>query len=100
MVSDDLVRLLPDGNLPIVCDFEMRENHLDGTAMRSRIRTVMEDEKKEDDKLFKSELFSDCKIVCDEREFKCDRNILASRSPVFLAMFNSDMKEASCHTGN
>lgn len=97
ITSDALVELLPNGNLTIVCDLEMGEDHLSGAA--SRIRTNLEDEKKRDEEtLFKSELFSDCKIVCDEREFKCHRNVLASRSQVFLAMFNCDMKEASCHT--
>ena len=37
--------------------------------------------------------FSDVKIVAGNDEFHCHRNILSGRSPVFEAMFQSDMIE-------
>ena len=37
--------------------------------------------------------FSDVKIVTGNEEFHCHRNILSGRSPVFEAMFQSDMVE-------
>ena len=37
--------------------------------------------------------FTDCVIVCQGREFKCHKVVLAGRSPVFSAMFTHDMEE-------
>ena len=37
--------------------------------------------------------FSDCVVACEGREFRCHKNILASRSTVFDAMFTHDMEE-------
>jgi len=39
------------------------------------------------------EQFSDFLIVCGEENFSCHRNVLASRSPYFRALFNSRMDE-------
>ena len=44
-------------------------------------------------KLFGEEKFSDVKINCGKKVFHCHRNILSVRSPVFAAMFQSDMIE-------
>ena len=44
-------------------------------------------------KIFGDKKFSDVKIVAENEEFHCHRNILAGRSPVFEAMFQSDMIE-------
>ena len=38
--------------------------------------------------------FTDCVIVCQGREFKCHKVVLAGRSPVFSAMFTHDMEES------
>jgi len=45
------------------------------------------------DSLYQSGKFSDCIIVCGNKEFQCHRTILASRSPVFDAMLSHDMEE-------
>jgi len=45
------------------------------------------------DQLFSSKMFADFTIRCGDKTFKCHKNILASRSPVFKAMFESKMKE-------
>ena len=46
-------------------------------------------------KLFGEKKFSDVKITCGKEVFPCHRSILSVRSPVFAAMFQSDMKENS-----
>ena len=38
--------------------------------------------------------FTDCVIICQGREFKCHKVVLAGRSPVFNAMFTHDMEES------
>jgi len=43
--------------------------------------------------LFGDEKFSDVKLTCRKKVFHCHRNILSVRSPVFAAMFQSDMIE-------
>jgi len=45
------------------------------------------------DSLYQSGKFSDCIIVCGNKEFQCHKTILASRSPVFDAMLSHDMEE-------
>ena len=44
-------------------------------------------------KLFCDQKFSDVKITCGEEVFHCHRSILSVRSPVFDAMFQSEMLE-------
>jgi len=44
-------------------------------------------------KLLGEEKFSDVKLTCRKKVFYCHRNILSVRSPVFAAMFQSDMIE-------
>ena len=39
--------------------------------------------------------FTDCKIVCREKEFHCHQFMLSARSPVFRAMFQNNMEEAN-----
>ena len=43
--------------------------------------------------LYSTKEFADITIKCGGKSYKCHKNILASRSPVFYAMFKSDMKE-------
>jgi len=43
--------------------------------------------------LFRNNDFADVIITCRNKKFKCHRNILASRSPFFKAMFSSSVKE-------
>lgn len=45
--------------------------------------------------LYKSEKYTDVTLVCKDRNFKVHKIILVSRSPVFRAMFELDMKESS-----
>ena len=48
--------------------------------------------------LFNSKEYADVKITCGGKVFECHKNILASRSPVFKTMFDSNMRES--FTGN
>ncbi|XP_055332543.1 TD and POZ domain-containing protein 3-like [Paramacrobiotus metropolitanus] len=43
--------------------------------------------------LWDSQLLADCRLLCQGREFPVHRAILAAQSPVFAAMFQSDMAE-------
>ena len=43
--------------------------------------------------LFTDKQLSDVKIECEGQTFDCHQAILAARSPVFMAMFTSNMKE-------
>ncbi|XP_055348883.1 uncharacterized protein LOC129595798 [Paramacrobiotus metropolitanus] len=45
--------------------------------------------------LLDSRILSDCKLVCQGREFPVHRAILANQSPVFAAMFQNNMEEKS-----
>jgi len=45
------------------------------------------------DSLFTSQEHSDVKVKCGEKEFNCHKIILSSRSPVFKAMLELNMKE-------
>ena len=51
-------------------------------------------------KLFGEEKFSDVKITCGKEVFHCHRSILSVRSPVFAAMFQSDMIENTSRNVN
>ena len=44
-------------------------------------------------KIFADDQFSDVLVECDGQAFKCHRVILSARSPVFMAMFQAEMKE-------
>ena len=44
-------------------------------------------------KMFAEDQFSDVSIECDGQSFKCHQVILSARSPVFMAMFQAEMKE-------
>ena len=46
-------------------------------------------------KALRSEEFSDFKIRCGHKIFHCHKLVLSARSPVFKAMFNSNMMEAT-----
>ena len=45
------------------------------------------------EQLFSNKMFADVKITCGDKTFQCHKSILASRSPVFNAMFVFSMTE-------
>jgi len=99
---------LPDDTLTIVCDISIvgQERVLSGSKYPDETARELVKHKNKGhkqlsmdyEKVFDSDTFSDCKIICDEQEFKCHMFVLAARSPVFQAMFTNDHKEAITKT--
>ena len=91
--------LLPGGNLTFVCDLTVYgpEMTISGSKYPDEKLAIVDNCGKEMNdqigKLFGEKKFSDIKITCGEEVFDCHRNILSVRSPVFDAMFQSDMIE-------
>ena len=52
------------------------------------------------EQVFSDKQFSDIKIQWEGQSFDCHMAILAARIPVFMAMFQSNMKEKQTHTVN
>ena len=91
--------LLPGGNLTFVCDLTVYGPGatISGSKFPDEKLAIADNRGKEMNdqigKLFGEKKFSDVKITCGEEVFDCHRNILSVRSPVFDAMFQSDMIE-------
>ena len=91
--------LLPDGNLTILCTLEVvGQDKLYSGSKESSNKIQMKDECLKQvinhlENLFAEKNLSDLEITCDEEVFYCHKLILSARSPVFLAMFQADMKE-------
>ena len=100
--------LLPFGNLTIVCDLTVYgpEATISGSKFPDRnknnalVDICGKQMNEQVGKLFGEESFSDVKITCGEEIFHCHRCILSVRSPVFAAMFHSDMTENISRTVN
>ena len=92
-------QLLPNGNLTVVCDLTVYgpEATLSGSKFPDEkvapIDNCMKQMSDQFRKKFGDKKFSDVKIVAGSEEFHCHRIILSWRSPVFEAMFQSDMIE-------
>jgi len=95
----DNPQLLPNGNLTVVCDLTVYgpEATLSGSKFPDEKVAPIDNCMKQMSDQFRKNLwdkrFSDVKIVTGSEEFPCHRNILSWRSPVFEAMFQSDMIE-------
>ena len=91
--------LLPGGNLTFVCGLTVHGPAVtrSGSKFPDEKLSIVDNCGKEMNdqigKLFGERKFSDVKITCGEEVFDCHRNILSVRSPVFDAMFQSDMVE-------
>ena len=97
---DDNPDLLPDGNLTVKCMITVlgTDKIISGSDLDTEQNPdlFVECQKRIGDQLgkaFSDKQFSDIKIQCDGQCFDCHQVILAVRSPVFLAMFQSNMKE-------
>lgn len=95
---------LPDDNLTIVCDVSIigAERTLSGSkypeecSKGSKPKHKCHKQLSQDlESAFHNKDFADVKVVCGDRVFECHQFMLSSRSPVFRAMFQSDMTEAS-----
>jgi hypothetical protein len=95
----DSPNLLPNGNLTVACDLTVYgpEATISGSKFPDEklapVNNCMKQVGEQFGELFGDEKFSDVKITCGEEVFHCHRNILSVRSPVFKAMFQSDMIE-------
>ena len=91
--------LLPGGNLTVQCMITVvgPQKVLSGSDLDSRNPDLIDQCQKQVcqhlGKVFFDKQFSDIKIQCSGQTFDCHMAILAGRSPVFLAMFQSNMKE-------
>ncbi len=91
--------LLPDGNLTIKCTITVfgPPKVLTGVDSHSTNPNLSVDCQKQLgeqlEKVFSEKRLTDVKIECQGGTFDCHKAILAARSPVFLAMFEANMKE-------
>jgi len=91
--------LLPNGNLTIVCKLKVfGQDKVFSGSKESFNKIQINDECQKEvidhlENLIAENNLSDLEITCDEQVFYCHQLILSARSPVFLAMFQADMKE-------
>lgn len=94
------LNLLPNDTLTILCEISITGDNVvtSGTTKPVKGNTGRATEpvsrlSLDISSIFESSKFSDCIVACEGREFRCHKNILASRSTVFDAMFTHDMEE-------
>jgi len=98
-LKNSLNTLLPEGNLNIVCKLEVFGEDKIVSGSNKVFNNTAIDEKCQRqvtnhlDNLLAEKNCSDLEVSCDEEVFHCHQAILSARSPVFLAMFQADMKE-------
>ena len=89
--SEEFDSFLVNGYLFLWCEISRVDSYF---SFRNTVIDVEEHEISDDiPKLWKEQLLTDVTIIAGEKEFQAHKCILAARSPVFLAMFQSDMKE-------
>jgi len=101
IIADKLYRFLgplQDGNLTIECMVTVvqPEKTLSGSEDSENTDLSIHCQKQLGEhlgKVFSDKEFTDIKIKCEGQSFDCHIAILAARSPVFKAMFQSNMKE-------
>ena len=101
---NDYPELLPEGNLTVQCKITVfgPEKVLSGSDFSSGNSDLLVNSLKQVSQhlgtIFFEKQFADIKIDCGGQSFDCHKAILAARSPVFLAMFQSNMKENETNT--
>ena len=101
LVSHDDLRhphmnFLPNDTLTILCEISILGNNIVTSGTNGSAARVMDPMLRlQSDilSLFEQSKKTDCTIVCEGKEFRCHKNILASRSSVFDAIFTRDMEE-------
>ena len=84
--------LLHDGDLKLVCQVTVEDE--DRNLPKDCVNQVLE----QFESLFTDREFSDVEIQCGGQVFYCHQAILATRSQVFKAMFQANMKEKETRT--
>ena len=103
-VFNDHPDLLPDGNLTLQCTITVfgPEKVLSGSDLDSRNPNLLAHCQKQVcqqlGNAFFEKQFTDIMIKCEGQTFYCHKAVLAARSPVFLAMFEANMKEKVTNT--
>ena len=95
--------LLPEGNLTIQCTVTIfgPQKTLSGSDSSTNSNLIVHCQKQVSEHLgqvFTDKQFTDIKIQSEGQSFDCHMAILAARSPVFMAMFQSEMKEMETRT--
>ena len=88
--------LLPEGNITIFCQVEVigKDELYSGSKFSNKTAIQDECQRQVTDHLDNLLAEKNCsEVSCDEEVFPCHQAILSARSPVFLAMFQTDMAE-------
>ena len=97
----ELDEILPDGNLSIFFEVTVYgpEKTMSGSKFPEEKVSRRDNCRRQVCEDFGTMLndgdFYDFKIKCGDKSFKCHRNVLSARSPVFKAMLKSEMRENS-----
>ena len=100
-LSENESELLPDGNLTIFCEVTIfgPERTVSGSKFPeekiSRRDNCRKQVCEQLGTMLYDEEFSDFEIKCGDVSFKCHKVVLSARSPVFEAMFKSEMRESN-----
>ncbi|KAH7731639.1 speckle-type poz protein [Aphelenchoides avenae] len=93
---DETNGLLPDDRLSIFCEVSVVADTVNLTGQSSMMQCRIPPGRLSEDMgtLFEKHQFSDLIIACGSKEYPVHKAVLASRSPVFGAMFEHEMTEA------
>jgi len=99
--------LLPDGHLTIQCTVSVfgPQKVVSGSDILDSESTDLSNHCQKQlgehlGKVFSDKHLSNVKIRCEDQTFDCHQVILSARSPVFMAMFQTNMKEKESQTVN
>jgi len=95
------LNLLPNDTLTILCEISITGDNIvtSGSAKpqfnskTSKPSEIVNRLSQDIASILDTGRFSDCTVICNNREFSCHKNILSARSTVFEAMFTHDMTE-------
>uniref|UniRef100_A0A0K0E7L8 BTB domain-containing protein n=1 Tax=Strongyloides stercoralis TaxID=6248 RepID=A0A0K0E7L8_STRER len=88
--------LLPDDKLTIFCEISVvcETVNINGFSTATKVKIPSPKLTEDISNMLESSQFSDCIIRVDDIDINAHKVILASRSPVFQAMFNHEVRES------
>ena len=100
-LTQDLVNLVPNGELTLVLDFTLAATCRASGSVSKDVNTTPIGKdynlvRESFMELFNSKEMSDVQIKCEDQTFDAHQLILSTRSPVFRRMFQAEMKEKKC----